>query len=84
MAELFPDGEARKQRLMEIARVSDTADLPGTRDHAMEKSHRRHVPIPETAKRRTPPAPPLPASLLMMAIGVATVLTVAVLNWLRQ
>ena len=84
MAELFPDGEARKQRLMEIARVSDTADLPGTRDHAMEKSHRRHVPIPATAKRRTPPAPPLPASLLMMAIGVATVLAVAVLNWLRQ
>jgi len=85
MTELFPDGEARKQRLMEIARISETTEHADAPDHSMDKSHRRrHVPIPTTAKRRAASAPPLPASLIMMAIGVATVLTVAVLDWLRQ
>jgi hypothetical protein len=40
--------------------------------------------IPPTAKRRVPAPPPLPASLLVMVIGVATVLTLVALDWLRQ
>lgn len=84
MAELFPNGEVRKQRLMEIARTSDASlasDPPG---RARDKSGRRGIQIPTTAGRRAPPAPPLPASLLVMVIGVATVLTVVALDWLRQ
>jgi serine/threonine-protein kinase len=84
MAELFPNGEVRKQRLMEIARTSDASlasDPPGC---ARDKSGRRGIQIPTTAGRRVPPAPPLPASLLVMVIGVATVLTVVALDWLRQ
>lgn len=84
MAELFPDGEARKQRLMEIARSRDSAELFDAPFHAVEQSHRRPIQIPATLKRRPLPAPPLPASLLMMAIGVVTVLAIAALDWLRH
>jgi len=83
MSELFPDGEARKQRLMEIARTNEAPGLPAA-DVARDVSGGGGTPIPSTARTRTPPAPPLPASLLVMAIGVATVLTVAVLDWLRH
>ncbi|HSN82843.1 MAG TPA: serine/threonine-protein kinase [Polyangiales bacterium] len=83
MSELFPDGEVRKQRLMEIARTKETLDLPGA-EPGRDLSRRGGMSIPRTARTRTPPAPPLPASLLVMAIGVATVLTVAVLDWLRH
>ena len=84
MEELFPNGESRKHQLMEIARTSDgsiESDPPG---RARDKSGRRGMQIPPTAGRRLPAAPPLPASLLVMVIGVATVLTVLALDWLRQ
>jgi serine/threonine-protein kinase len=84
MAELFPNGEARKHHLMEIARTSPiqiTADSPYQTEL---KSRQRNMAIPPTAKRRVPAPPPLPASLLVMVIGVATVLTLVALDWLRQ
>jgi serine/threonine-protein kinase len=84
MADLFPDGEARKQRLMDIARVGDGAALSEPPRRSRDGSHRRRLSIPTTIKRRVPAAPSLPASLIVMAIGVATVLAVAVLDWLRH
>lgn len=84
MAELFPNGEARKHHLMEIARTSPD-QIAGDSPYETElKSQRRNMAIPSTAKRRVPVPPPLPASLLVMVIGVATVLTVLALDWLRQ
>lgn len=84
MAELFPNGEARKHHLMEIARTSPD-QIAGDSPYETElKSQRRNMAIPSTAKRRVPAPPPLPASLLVMVIGVATVLTVLALDWLRQ
>ena len=84
MAELFPNGEARKHHLMEIARTSP-APVAADSPHQSElKSQRRNMLIPSTAKRRAPGPPPLPASLLVMVIGVATVLTLLALDWLRQ
>lgn len=83
MSELFPDGEVRKQRLMEIARTKETLDLRRA-EPGRDLSRGGRMSIPRTARTRTPPSPPLPASLLVMAIGVATVLTVAVLDWLRH
>jgi len=83
MSELFPDGEVRKQRLMEIARTKETLNLPGA-DPARDLSRGGGMSIPRTARTRATPAPPLPASLLVLAIGVATVLTVSVLDWLRH
>ncbi|MDH3201413.1 MAG: serine/threonine protein kinase [Myxococcales bacterium] len=80
MAELFPDGELRKHRLMEIARTTDEADSPEAPRSADERSGIR---IPWTKKRATPTAPPLPASLLVLMIGIATVLGVLALDWLR-
>jgi serine/threonine-protein kinase len=84
MAELFPDGEARKRQVMEIARTSDASSFAGPPDRASDKSAKRDVQIPKTeAARRAPPSPPLPASLVLMVIGVVTVLTVVALDWLR-
>ena len=80
MAELFPQGELRKQQLMDIARTTDGADLPEGVRGANEEPVIR---IPRTKGRGTPTAPPLPASLVTLVIGVATVLTVLALDWLR-
>ncbi len=84
MRQLFPDGEARKRRLVEIARTGDHSALGEPPYRAAHKSGRRHLRIPKTnAGQRVPTAPPLPASLLVMAIGVGTVLAAVVLDWLR-
>ena len=84
MGQLFPDGERRKRQLMEIARTGDATELAHTPHRAELESGRRGVSIPKTSGgTRVPPAPPLPASLLVMAIGVAAVLTVVALDWLR-
>ncbi|MBW2547966.1 MAG: serine/threonine protein kinase, partial [Deltaproteobacteria bacterium] len=84
MAELFPNGESRKRQLMEIARTTNASVESDPPRRAQDKSGRRGVQIPPTSGRRMPAAPPLPASLLVMVIGVATVLTVVALDWLRQ
>lgn len=84
MAELFPAGESRKRQLMEIARTSDAAIDSDPPHRPGDKSGRRGMQIPPTAGARMPAAPPLPASLLVMLIGVVTVLTVVALDWLRQ
>ena len=84
MEELFPGGESRKRQLMEIARASDGAIASDPPHCPGDKSGRRGMQIPPTAGRRLPAPPPLPASLLVMVIGVATVLTVVALDWLRQ
>ena len=85
MRDLFPDGEERKRRVMEIARTSNAFGLADAPHRAANQSGKRGVPIPKTnGGARVPGAPPLPASLLVMVIGVATVLTVFVLDWLRQ
>lgn len=84
MAELFPSGELRKRELMEIARSREArieSDTPLQPEH---ESGRRAARIPPTMANRMPQAPPLPASLLVMLIGVVTVLTVVTLDWLRQ
>ncbi len=84
MKELFPDGERRKRQLMEIARTGDARKLADPPHRAELKSGRRGVRIPKTSGgARVPPPPPVPASLLVMVIGVATVLTVVALDWLR-
>jgi serine/threonine-protein kinase len=84
MAELFPDGEARKRHVMEIARTSDAAGFGDLPQCASDESATHDDQIPKTETRRpVPPGPPLPASLLVMVIGVATVLTVVALDWLR-
>lgn len=84
MAELFPNGEARKHHLMEIARTSPDQIAADSPYQSELKSQRRNMAIPSTAKYRVPAPPPLPASLLVMVIGVATVLTLVALDWLRQ
>jgi len=81
MTTLFPSGELRKRRLMEIAQT----------DRGVEAAHVSVVPdrtgrrgIPETSRRRSlAPGPQLPASVLVMAIGVATVLAAVAVDWLR-
>jgi serine/threonine-protein kinase len=84
MAELFPNGESRKRQLMEIARTTDASIASDPPHRPGDKSGRRGMRIPPTSGGRIPAAPPLPASLLVMVIGVATVLTVVALDWLRQ
>jgi serine/threonine-protein kinase len=84
MAELFPNGESRKQQLMEIARTDDASGMSDPPYRAEDQSGRRGMRIPPTTGRRAPVPPPLPASLLVMLIGVVTVLTVVALDWLRQ
>lgn len=84
MARLFPNGELRKRELMEIARSSesDFESDPPVRPE-VETGRRRSNPGARIADRM-PPAPPLPASLLVMLVGVVTVLSVVTINWLRQ
>ena len=85
LGELFPDGEARKRHVMEIARTSDASGFADPPHRASDESGKRGLQIPKTAGGpRVPPAPPLPASLIVMGIGVATVLAVVTLDWLRQ
>jgi serine/threonine protein kinase len=85
MRDLFPDGESRKRRVMEIARTSDAFNLADGPHRAADESGKRGLPIPVTNRGpRAPSAPPLPASLLVIVIGVATVLAVVALDWLRQ
>ena len=84
MEELFPNGESRKRQLMEIARTSDASIESDPPHRPQDESGRRGMQIPPTSGRRLPQPPPLPASLLVMVIGVATVLTVVALDWLRQ
>ena len=85
LGELFPDGEARKRHVMEIARTSDASGFADPPHRASDESGKRGLQIPKTAGGpRVPPAPPLPASLIVMGIGVATVLAVVALDWLRQ
>ena len=84
MEELFPGGESRKRQLMEIARASDGAIASDPPHRPGDKSGRQGMQIPPTAGRRLPAPPPLPASLLVMVIGIATLLTVVALDWLRQ
>lgn len=83
MAELFPNGELRKRELMQIARSNDSSaesDLP----LHVEPESRQRVPRTPIMMVDRMPAPPLPASLLVMLIGVVTVLTVVTIDWLRQ
>jgi len=84
MAELFPSGESRKRQLMELARKSDASAISDPPRRARDESSRRGMRIPPTGGRRMPSPPPVPASLLVMVIGVATALTVVALDWLRQ
>jgi eukaryotic-like serine/threonine-protein kinase len=84
MAELFPNGESRKRQLMELARTDVASTVSDPPHRAEDQSGRRGLRIPPTAGRSVPSGPPLPASLLVMVIGVATVLTVVALDWLRQ
>jgi serine/threonine protein kinase len=85
MSQLFPDGEARKRHLMEIARTADGPIDSDPPHRSEDQSGPRGIRIPRTAGgRRVPSAPPLPASLLVMVVGVVTVLTVVALDWLRQ
>jgi len=84
MGELFPDGESRKHQLMAIARTSETSIVSDPPSRAKDQSGPQGLRIPPTAGRRAPPAPPLPASMFLIVIGVATVLTVVALDWLQQ
>jgi serine/threonine-protein kinase len=84
MGELFPDGEARKRHIMEIARRSDATGVVDPPHRASDQSGKRGVRIPKTTGGvRVPSAPPIPASLLVIAIGVAAVLAVVALDWWR-
>lgn len=85
MSALFPDGEERKRSVMEIARNGDMFGPADPPQRARCESGKRGLHIPKTAGgRHVPHAPPLPASVLVMVIGVATVLTVVALDWLRH
>ena len=81
MNDLFPNGEARKRRLMEIAQTDEP--IPPLRSSvAPDQSGRRGIPT--TARRRPPnPGTPLPASVLVIAIGVVTVLAAVAVDWFR-
>jgi serine/threonine-protein kinase len=82
MGELFPDGEGRKRRLMEIARTRETPTSSVLPMKARDRSARR-LRIPQTTGPRIPPAPPLPASVLVMMIGIGAMLAVVAIDWLR-
>jgi len=83
MGELFPSGELRKRELMDIARSREGLES-GPEASAEAESGERVSPFPALIADRMPPAPPLPASLLVMLIGVLTVLAVVTIDWLRQ
>jgi serine/threonine-protein kinase len=83
MRELFPSGELRKRELMEIARTREGSESE-TEGSAETESGERVSRFPASIAGRMPAAPPLPASLLVMLIGVLTVLAVVTIDWLRQ
>ena len=84
MRELFPSGELRKRELMAIARSSDANLESGPPVRPSLESRPEPARPPVLMVDRMPPAPPLPASLLVMLIGVVTVLAVVTFDWLRQ
>nr|ADN05995.1 protein kinase [uncultured Myxococcales bacterium] len=83
MRQLFPSGELRKREIMAIARsregVESEAEVPAEAEKGERVSR-----FPALIVDRMPAAPPLPASLLVMLIGVLTVLAVVTIDWLRQ
>ena len=83
MQQLFPSGEMRKRELMDIARSREDANRRRRLPNRTE-SDERVSRFPALIVDRMPPAPPLPASLLVMLIGVLTVLAVVTIDWLRQ
>ena len=83
MRQLFPSGELRKRELMDIARSREGVEAQ-TQVPAEAESVERVSLFPTLMIDRMPPAPPLPASLLVMLIGVLTVLAVVTIDWLRQ
>ncbi len=83
MRQLFPSGELRKRELMEIARSREGVESE-TAAPIEAESDERVSRFPALMIDRMPPAPPLPASLLVMLIGVLTVLAVVTVDWLRQ
>ncbi len=83
MRQLFPSGELRKRELMEIARSREGVESE-TAAPIEAESDERVSGFPALMVDRMPPAPPLPASLLVMLIGVLTVLAVVTVDWLRQ
>ena len=83
MRQLFPSGELRKRELMEIARSREGVESE-TPAPIEAESDERVSRFPTLMIDRMPPAPPLPASLLVMLIGVLTVLAVVTVDWLRQ
>jgi serine/threonine-protein kinase len=85
MRALFPDGEAQKHRIMEIARASDAEDRLGSRARSGKPIVKTEVSIPKTARRgRVLPSRRLPLGLLVTLIGLATMLAVVVLARLGQ
>ncbi len=83
MRQLFPSGELRKRELMEIARSRKGVESE-PEGAAEAENGERTSRFPVLMVDRMPPAPPLPASLLVMLIGVLTVLAVVTVDWLRQ
>jgi len=83
MQQLFPSGEMRKRELMHIARSREHTQSEA-QVAAKEQNGERPSRFPALIVDRMPPAPPLPASLLVMLIGVLTVLAVVTIDWLRQ
>lgn len=83
MRELFPSGELRKRELMEIARSRKGVESE-PEGAAEAENGERTSRFPVLMVDRMPAAPPLPASLLVMLIGVLTVLAVVTVDWLRQ
>ena len=68
---------------MDIARSREGVEAQ-TQVPAEAESIERVSLFPTLMMDRMPPAPPLPASLLVMLIGVLTVLAVVTIDWLRQ
>ena len=83
MRQLFPSGELRKREIMAIARSREGVESEAEVPAEVEKGERVSR-FPALIADRMPAAPPLPASLLVMLIGVLTVLTVVTIDWLRQ
>jgi serine/threonine protein kinase len=84
MARLFPDGESRKRRLVEIARTDDGGRETKPSYPVPERSGRRGLTIPKTAAGRAIRRDPaFPSSVLVMMIGVVAVLAAVAFDWLR-
>jgi len=81
MADLFPDGEARKRRLMDIATSDDSLATA-----ALSEERETDSVVPRTRRRKArvaAPSPVLPASVVALLLGVAVVLTAVAFDWLR-